>query len=170
MRKRIKTQNGFTLLEIIAILVILGILSAVVAVRSNSFDAEVYTGAEMLKTHLRYAQTQAMNRNPNANEDSETFMGIYYDSGTNQYWMFRGVNPNNVELLPDDLQYTTAERKISLTEKKIRFGATFIICFNSRGIPYRTPVEKLAAPMTIVVTGGNSSKTVSITPETGFIP
>lgn len=168
MHKRIKRQGGFTLLEIIAVLVILGILSAVVAVRSNSFDAEVYTGAEMLKTHLRYAQTQAMNRNPNAG--SETFMGIYYDAGTNQYWMFRGVNPNNVEMLPDDLHYTTADRKISLTQKKIRFGASFILCFNSRGIPYRTPVEKLLSPMNIVVTGGNSSKAVSITPETGFIP
>jgi MSHA pilin protein MshC len=176
VRKQASTQHGFTLLEIIAVLVILGILAAVIFSRFTSFDAEVYTGADALKTHLRYAQTQAMNRDPNAG--GETIMGITYDVSANQYWLFRGTNKADIQLLPDDAQYAASDRKIDLNAKQIRLDSAFTIYFDDHGIPYSVYVNAiknvpLANVQTIMVTGasgGAPSVSVTITPKTGFVP
>jgi MSHA pilin protein MshC len=171
--KIIGTEKGFTLLEIIAILVILGILAVVVVSRTTSMNAEVYTGADTLKTHLRYAQTVAMNKDPNV-VGGFTVAGISYDAGANQYWLFSGVNPSaNIMLLPDDARFTDASRKINLNDKKIRFDRGFTIYFNNRGIPYVSyPLALLMTDFTVTVSGlsGGATRVVQITPETGFIP
>ena len=70
MLKTNTTENGFTLIEIIAVLVVVGILVAIALSRSINLDAEVYAGADALKKHLRYAQTMAMNHNPQVGETS----------------------------------------------------------------------------------------------------
>ena len=180
-----KTQDGFTMIEVISILVILGILVAVAISRLTNFDTQVYTGVDALKAHLRYAQTMAMNKDPNVPTaaPTETIMGIKYDAGANQYWLFRGTDPNsNILLLPDDSKYVTGDRKIDLTAKKITIifsNGVNTIYFDNHGIPYTaytdsTPTGNtpLANPLTINVTAlsGSSSKSLTITPQTGFIP
>jgi prepilin-type N-terminal cleavage/methylation domain-containing protein len=179
--KIFKTQDGFTLIEIISVLVILGILVVVAVSRMSNHDVAVYTGADALKEHLRYAQTTAMNKDPNTG--TETIMGIKYDAGANQYWLFRGTDPNsNILLLPDDSKYVTGDRKIDLAAKKITItfsNGVNTIYFDNHGIPYTaytdsTPTGNtpLANPLTINVTAlsGSSSKSLTITPQTGFIP
>ena len=175
MPKIFKTQNGFTLIEVISVLVILGILVAVAVTRMFNYDVAVYTGADVLKTHLRYAQTMAMNKDPNTG--TETIMGINYDAGANQYWLFKGTNTSDIILLPDDSKYVTGDRKIDLAAKKIKFSSGFTIYFDNHGIPYTayansTTNTPLANTLTIVVTSlsGSSSKSLTITPQTGFIP
>lgn len=177
MNKHSSAKNGFTLIEIIAVLLILGILAAVVYSRWTSFDAEVYTGADALKTHLRYAQTQAMNRNPNTEANTKTVMGITYESNSNRYWLFNGIDKTNIELLPDDAQYTAADRKINLAEKKIKFNTGFTLYFDDHGIPYTsytssTSNAPLVNTLTINVSGlsGGQSVPVRVTPRTGFVP
>jgi prepilin-type N-terminal cleavage/methylation domain-containing protein len=172
--KIFKTQNGFTLIEVISVLVILGILVAVAVSRMSNFDVAVYTGTDALKAHLRYAQTMAMNKD--FNTGTETIMGINYDAGANQYWLFRGTNTSDILLLPDDSKYVTGDRKIDLTAKKINFNSGFTIYFDNHGIPYTaytnsTTNTPLANALTIVVTSlsGSSSKSLTITPQTGFI-
>lgn len=169
--KMIGTEKGFTLLEIIAILVILGILAVVVVSQTTSMNSEVYTGADTLKTHLRYAQTVAMNKDPDVVGD--TIAGISYDAGANQYWLFSGLNPSDIMLLPDDARYTDASRKINLNDKKISLSPGFTIYFDNRGIPYTAyPGGPLIADFTVTVSGlsGGATRDVQITPETGFIP
>ena len=175
MQKRLNVQNGFTLLEVIAVLVILGILSAIAVNRWTNLDAEVYAGANALKTHLRYAQAQAMNRNPNV--DDNTIMGITYNATSKQYWLFSGTNTASIQVLPGDLQYTTSSRTIDVPAKKITLDAAFTIYFDNRGIPYSaytssTVNTPLSSAQSIVVSGlsGNQQITVTITPRTGYIP
>jgi prepilin-type N-terminal cleavage/methylation domain-containing protein len=175
--KIFKTQNGFTLIEIISVLVILGILVVVAVSRMSNHDVAVYTGADALKAHLRYAQTMAMNKDPNTSANTETIMGINYDAGTNQYWLFKGINTSDIIFLPDDSKYITGDRKIDLTAKKITLGSGFTIYFDNHGIPYTlytdsTTNTPLANALTISVTAlsGGSSKSLTITPQTGFIP
>ena len=171
-------QKGFTLLEIIAILVVMGILAAIAVSRATNFDAEVYAGADTLKTSLRYAQTTAMNTNPSAGLN---IWGINYDSGANQYWLFQGTSPNNnIVLLPEGTQYVTANRKIDLNSKKIRLNWTApftTIYFDNRGIPYTaytnaTTNTLLASNLTISVSplSGGTTVNVIITPLTGYVP
>src|SRR5512145_1225264 len=54
-------QKGFTIIEIVAVLLVIGIISAVVISRASSktaysLDAEV----QILKSHLRHAQVRAL--------------------------------------------------------------------------------------------------------------
>jgi Tfp pilus assembly protein FimT len=174
MCKIFKTEKGFTILEIIAILVVMAILSVIAVSRSFNYDVEVYSGADTLRTHLRYAQTTAMNTNPSGGLN---IWGINYDSGANQYWMFQGINPNNnITFLPEDTQYSSADRKINLNPKKITLSSNFLIYFDNRGIPYTaytnaTTNTRLASTLTISVSpiSGGTTVNVTITPLTGYV-
>ena len=171
MLKTYKEENGFTLIEIIAILVILGILVATAVSRSTNFDAEVFTGADALKNHLRYAQTMAMNHNPQAGETSAVW-GISCDGS--KYGLFQGTTTTNYIRLPDDEQYIDNDRTINLGRKKIAV-TPFTVFFDDHGIPYSvytnsTTNTPLNASLTLTVSGGSSSRTVTVTPLTGFIP
>ncbi len=171
------TQKGFTLLEIIAILVVLGILAVIAVSRSVNYDAEVYGGADVLKSHLRYAQTLAMNSNPQA---GITIWGI--SSNGSSYWLFQGTNaanPASYIRLPENDTYINPDRTINLTTKQIKFTANFTIYFDNRGIPYtayvsatnNTPVSD-TNPAIINVQPLNAATpniAVTITPLTGYI-
>ena len=164
-------------MEIIAILVVMGILVVIAVSRSVNYDAEVYGGADVLRSHLRYAQTLAMNSSPNA---GITIWGI--SSNGNSYWLFQGTNPADAASfirLPENDTYINADRTINLTTKRIKFTAGFTIYFDNRGIPYtaytdatignNTPLDNT---MTINVQPLNAATpniAVTITPRTGYI-
>ncbi len=178
MRKIFNKEKGFTLLEIIATLVVMGILAAIAVSRATNFTTEVYAGADTLRTSLRYAQTTAMNTNSSV--AGLKVWGINYDSGANQYWLFKDAdanNINNIALLPEGAQYATTARKINLNAKRIKFTAAFTIYFDDRGIPYTAYIDAtnntpLANNLIINVQPLNSAApniAVTITPLTGYI-
>jgi len=164
-----KSQKGFTLLELITILIIIGILAAIAISRATNFDVEAITGADTLKMHIRYAQTMAMNSNPNAGD--ETIWGISCSGSS--YWLFRGTVPgDDIIRLPEDDKYINADRTINLDEKKISVTG-FTVYFDNRGIPYSAyPGTQWPDSSTISVTpiGGGTTVTITITPFTGYIP
>lgn len=171
MNKMFKKKDGFTLLEIIAVLIVMGILAVVAVSRSLNYDAEVYSGADTLKMHLRYAQTLAMNSNPNAGVS--TVWGISCN-GANAYWLFQGTDPAaNFIRLPDDEKYINAgDRTINLGEKKISVSG-FTVLFDNRGIPYSPDSATRLAdnlPITVSPLSGGTNVGVTITPLTGYIP
>ncbi len=57
---RRRFAGGFTLLEVIAVLAVLGVLAAVVLTRFGTGNVSAVTEAEIFKACLRYAQTRAM--------------------------------------------------------------------------------------------------------------
>jgi len=160
-------HRGFTIVEIIAVLVIVGII-ALVAVSSLMGTAETSRVSQegVIKNHIRYAQSMAMKRG--------AIWGIKCDGAA--YWLFRTNLPDtaaNQVPLPDE-----NDALISLTDKSITL-TTFTVFFDGNGRPYttytsatvNTPVSA-AAPLTITVGSlpAGSAGTFSITPETGFIP
>jgi type II secretory pathway pseudopilin PulG len=173
MLPRLKTIDGFTFVEIISVLVILIIVSAIIVSRSGSFSTDLVSQTEILKTHLRHVQALGM-----TGTDSSDIFGMKCDTAF--YWMFKGNDPDvNIIMLPDDQRYNTGnDGKLNLAEKKIAIGTAFTVFFDQRGIPYsdysdastNTP---LASDLTINVTpAGEVSPTESITltQHTGFIP
>ncbi|CCK78877.1 GspH/FimT family pseudopilin [Desulfobacula toluolica] len=57
-------SNGFTIIEIISVLIIIGILSAVIVPKMTATGVyDVISETQILKTHLRYAQSRAMSYN-----------------------------------------------------------------------------------------------------------
>lgn len=178
VHKIFKDKNGFTLMEIVAVIVVIGILAAVAITRSVNYDTEVYTGADVLKSHLRYAQIMAMNSSSTA-ADVPVIWGISSNGST--YWLFRGTNPADAAgyiLLPEEASFINANRTINLTTKKIKFVPGFTIYFDNRGVPYSAYVSEtnntpLAATITINVQPLSAAAPkipVTITPLTGYIP
>lgn len=166
MNKMFKEEVGFTLIEIIAVLVVLGILAVVAVSRSFNYDVEVRSGADTLEMHLRYAQTLAMNSYPSV-------WGI--SSSGSSYKLFGGTNTSNINYLPEDATYINADRTVNLAAKKISIS-NFTIYFDNRGIPYTaynaTSNTPLAAnlPITVTALSGGTTVGVTITPLTGYIP
>ena len=150
--KTICVRSGFTLLEVIGVLIIMGVLGVVVSSRVDFGDKEQITLDE-IKNHIRYAQLSAMN--------SDYICGISFVQGG--YLGFCDLNANHQIdenekiLLPGmDQEYVSSQLVVS----------NFLLVFDSWGRPYKD--LSLQSPF-----GGeiqfNSGKTINVTQETGFI-
>jgi prepilin-type N-terminal cleavage/methylation domain-containing protein len=151
-------KDGFTMIEVVAVLVILGIVAAVAAVQMSGTGAyDIVSQVEVVKGHLRYAQTRAMNSNL-------VVWGINFDSATT-YYLFHGAGSTTPVPLPGEDTAT-----INLTTKKSGLTITPVrITFNEFGSPCAatgTPPAPLTADATVTTSGG----TITITRNTGFIP
>ncbi|MCP3941890.1 MAG: type II secretion system protein [Desulfobacteraceae bacterium] len=144
------TENkGFTLIEVVAVLVMIGIISAVIMARANTMNADVIGDIAMVKSHLRYAQGRAM-----AN-DANTWSIVFAGSS---YALFRGAVK---KALPGgnglDISFAPS------------LSSNETVAFDWWGAPYYTDAG-LTLPKTdgsLALGGGN---TIIITPVTGFIP
>jgi type II secretory pathway pseudopilin PulG len=148
-------KGGFTLIEAIAVFVILGVIAAVVAVRLSDTSAyDLASQVEAIKGHLRYAQSRAMNSNL-------VFWGINFNSATT-YYLFQGAGSTTPVQLPGEDSAT-----ISLTAKNSGLTITPVrITFNEFGSPCNASGTPLTADATVATSGG----TITITQNTGFIP
>lgn len=143
-RDRCGNNSGFTMIEIIAVLVILGIIAAVAVARIGStLDYKVTVEKDIIKTHLRYVQLRALS-------DDKTwgmsFAGSAYTALRNG-----NVAPYN---LPNESSPThTLPDGITVT------GST--VTFDEWGSPGSSNID-----LTMSAGGG----TITITKNTGFIP
>lgn len=145
-------EHGFTLLEIIVVLILIGVISGVFVSRTMDIQ-HIDLAAQMAKvqTHIRYAQTMAMKR-------SDTIWGIKCDD-TEHYWLFK-------RNAPDD----EVNQRQFLGEDSIKVPmpnmSEFTLYFDKYGIPYTSyPDTPVSTPLSIQI----DSENFNITPETGFI-
>ncbi|MCF6291362.1 MAG: type II secretion system GspH family protein [Desulfobacterales bacterium] len=138
-----RTDNhGFTLVEIIAVLIIVTIVGAVVLSQTTSITRNRLTAeVDMLKNNLRYAQARAMN-------DNVPWKITLTSSG---YTLFRDSTARN---LPEGDSSHSFPSGVALTS-----GAT-TVSFDSWGSPGSSDI-------TLIL---NNSEEILITGNTGFIP
>ncbi len=148
---------GFTLLEAIVVMLIVGIVGAAVAARMVISNPELAAQTEVAKTHIRYAQIQAMN--------SEMVWGIHCDG--NSYWLFKNSNNANKVLLPGEDSDT-----VDLSAKDLNMAGFTDLSFNSWGTPHTDEgaANKLSAVLNITISSGEEIEQITVTPNTGFIP
>ena len=157
----IRQSHGFTMIEIVVVLVVLFILSAVVISRYRTADSnELMAETDGLKANLRYAQIKAMSDTlqPNSNPRWE-----FEITNATSYTLYRrGDNGVRVSVnLPSEVPPSPAHglpAGVTLTS-----GVGLVITFDDWGSPGSSNIS-------IALTQGTQSSTVSITRNTGFIP
>ncbi len=136
---RIPQSKGFTLIEVILVMILAGILAAFLMPRIDftlSATASVDGAAYMVASDIRYVQEYAM-----ANRVSKE---IRFTSGSDSYSFFptSGLDPSG------QLQGAT-------------IGTTITITFNSLGEPTSIPVGTGSVTISISGVGGTRAITVS---------
>ena len=172
MNIRINNNHGFTLLELIVVLMIMAIVSTIVISRLGSSTNSLIAQTEAIKSHIRYAQSRAMNGN--------LIWGI--NCNGSYYWLYK-VNEDSStakvflpgegsEEDPDDDPYT-----VKLADIYISSMETFTLSFDSWGTPYTDAaasdgqeLETGDSEAEITVSSGSKNISITITPNTGFIP
>lgn len=156
--ERLNKNHGFTLIEVIAALIVLGIMSVVVISRvTSTADVNLKAQAEVVKSHLRYAQLRAMNMKSEAADCNAAF-GIKINAA--EYYLFRDcdpINTSNTVVLPGAAGTTVYLPGMTLSPQ--------IVTFDDWGRPCKDQFGKVLATDDISI--GNEIK---ITKNTGFVP
>lgn len=149
MCANIHKNRGFTLIEAIAVLLLIGILSTVIISSYSSTEINSLVAEEAtLKGHLRFAQLRAMN--------DRVSWGIAL--GANAYVLQRNGAPAPYDLPGEGSPIHNLQGGISVT-----LGAGTTVTFDQWGSPG-------PANTTITLSSGMDSRTIPITRNTGFIP
>jgi prepilin-type N-terminal cleavage/methylation domain-containing protein len=157
-----RNQRGFTLIEIVVVLVLISIIAATVFTRSITTD-QINFGAqtEKIKSHIRYAQSMAMKRNQ--------AWGIRCIG--NAYWLFGpGASPL-IAITPIQMPGQNAA-VISLSDQGLDIPSSFILYFDGHGRPYQLATGPLVADLPITIEDlpdRSLSRNIFITAETGLI-
>lgn len=170
MKNRIN-HSGFTMMEVVAVLVIMVIVTAVAVSRFASNQSNLVAATDTLTSHLRLAQARAMNMST----DTDSVWGIRFIS-TTQYHLFycstaSTCDPGNAA---NQMVFLGAGSPvINITRVQVTNGA-MIIAFDRFGTPYTNATLAKASILTSVLVlnlKDNNGNTISIniTPQTGMI-
>jgi type II secretory pathway pseudopilin PulG len=152
---------GFTTLELVVVLLIVGILAASLLPRSTERRISIGAQADQLASDIRYVQSMSMTQGQR-----------YYISLTATTYAFVAVSGAVAQSHPA----TGSTTPISLAS-----GVTMtipptnlpnsLIAFDGRGIPYTDSAATtlLAANAVITLTGAGGSNTVTVYPQTGEV-
>jgi MSHA pilin protein MshC len=144
--------RGFTLIELIAVMVIMMVVLFVAAGRVYFGQTEQNTQVEMVKAHLRYAQAKAM-------ADTVKW-GIKFNGST--YWLFQeGAEDAPVRMIGSD--GPTVAFPAGMSHSGV-YG------FDDWGKPYRKTALGWTAHDGTALALGSGMGAVRLTKNTGFIP
>ena len=147
-------NKGFTLIELVVVLVLLGIVAATVGVRLSGAGANLGAAADQLASDLRTVQSLAQTR---AQRHCVGFTAVN-DTVTNN-------NCATAVNLPTSANPVTLPSGIGLA------SSNALLVFNSLGRPFTdaAATTPLAAEAVITLSAGADSMTVRVTPETGRV-
>jgi prepilin-type N-terminal cleavage/methylation domain-containing protein len=163
-----RNQQGFTLIEITAVLVLMAIISAYVIGRSvNTEQIDLVAQTDRIRNQIRYTQAAAMK------QYDQTLMvwGLKCNAGPNQYWLFEGQNPDDVskqKKFPGEQNL-----KISLADLGVDSMTAFTLLFDRFGRPFTAYTDEttnvpLANPLTITISADGLTRNIQVRPETGL--
>jgi prepilin-type N-terminal cleavage/methylation domain-containing protein len=142
-------ESGFTLIELIAALVIIGTLSVYLSLRWSPDDSSLPTQADQLGRALRHAQALAMNQGRALTLDIQSASSYAITDGVATIRDPAGEQQaytlvNGVTVSGNDLKFDSLGRPISGT-------------------------NLVSAVQSWTLSGGSNTATVSVQPLTGFV-
>ena len=156
MDKTLRQQNGFTIIELLVVIVIIAVISALAVPRfitSPNLDAQT----QQILGDLRYAQMLAITHGQRfrVNFTLPSTYGITNLAGT------AVTNPST--------NTSTITLASGITISGLTNLPNNLVAFDERGIPYSnsTATTALSANATIIVTRNAQSRTIVITQQTG---
>jgi MSHA pilin protein MshC len=153
-----RNQAGFTLIEIVVVIVFIAILATVAVIRHKHADPTLISQTQVLKAHIRYAQMRSLS--------TDSQWGIKYQVAGEQraYWLFKQPNTNNRIVLPGE-----SEDHVRLDQMGIVISqGSFEVEFDGWGRPSSTLSGTGTLNLELTKTG--DSEQIIVTQNTGFIP
>ncbi|GAU08963.1 pilus assembly FimT family protein [Desulfoplanes formicivorans] len=147
-------SDGFTLIEVVTVLIILGILAVVAVARSLDTNADLVSQTDVIKSHLRYAQSRAM--------AMEEVWGV--NSTGTSYYLY-SARSGKVRFPGEDSD------DIILADKGMASMTPGSFAFDKTGCP----LDETGQPrddnaiITIIASNGKNA-TISIVSFTGYVP
>jgi MSHA pilin protein MshC len=162
----VRRSSGFTIVEIIVVLLLMSILAATLLGRSvTTSNLDLNSATDKVRNQLRFAQAEAMKR-------SDTVWGIQSDGS--QYWMFRATTTATEEVVIPGGDYASGSTRVSFANLGAGLNS-FTVVFDRLGRPYKAQTN--GVPNNPVAAGDNpivrvskgEERQITITPETGLI-
>ncbi|MCD4675770.1 MAG: type II secretion system GspH family protein, partial [Desulfobacula sp.] len=116
--------NGFSLIEVVSVLLLLSIVSIIIVPRLFNTGADDAVTIDKIKTHLRYAKLRSMN--------SQVKWGVKFDNTSHAYWLFNTDVPND----EDDKIAFPGEPADQVTFIDTMTVSPALIAFDSLGRPF----------------------------------
>ncbi|MGA2527188.1 MAG: type II secretion system protein [Smithellaceae bacterium] len=153
LKKKTKNSRGMTLLEIIAVLVVVGIVSAIAVSRLTLAGTQLYTERDILQSNLRFAQFRALTDNA----ATTTTWGISFAGGT---YTLQTNGAAATIFFPSDGSATHT----------LSAGVTITAPASGSSVTYNFWGNPGAANIPVTLSQGGQIITFTITGTTGFMP
>ncbi len=170
---RARPRSGFTLIEILAVVVILGIASAIIVPQIGTrSDLEAGAAARAIMADLLYAQNRAI--------ATQQMQYVSFDVTNQQYGVYSSMSPQTLLVQPvTQSPYVMtfggsgpgSLGNVALTSANFGNNSP-TLAFDDLGTPYYYSggtTTLLSGTGAIVVTSGNYAITINVTQDTGDI-
>ncbi len=152
---RLFSSAGFTLIELIIVIVVLGIMAAYATFNASPSELSLPSQAQTMASNIRHLQTVA-------NTGKRTRLSVV--SGTNG--SYTGVTCTNTN---DSCAAIAPIFSVTL-EKSVDLGGTSdILYFDTLGRPSSSVEGNTATSASYTISHSGSSKTVAVATLTGFV-
>lgn len=151
--------NGFTAIELLAVIVIAALLAASFFAYFRQRDNDLQAQTDILKTHIRYTQSRAIN--------TDTRWGLRFETDSRMYWLYRDPDVSTRIALPGQ-----TNEEVNLGEMELDItGSSFNLLFDTWGRPVLTVRTFTDGQLALNLNrNGTDGDAIIITENTGFVP